>query len=235
MKDKMFLLKIIILAMILSLPAACSEQTEEEQKLSPHLQKMYQQLNGFVEEIYRVHEKRLEKREYYTTEKIGGYGGMTNNLEFYNEINYYDSKTRKLLSTIKWERENPENIHMIDLYIYDEKGRVKRSYSASYLPSRRVSPLETVVTLHFYSNGTHSLREFDAQNVNIYEQCNNINDETETYFAFHYEDIPESYTELEEGVRDLYRACFSNASKTAEPYISPLIELDGVNEMSASS
>ena len=219
---------VFVLAVLLILITGCQTQTKNEKTLPPDLEKVYNKLNGFVDDLYVLHTKRLEGREFYTIEEVGGYGGITNDLEFYNKVNFYDSKSNRLLSSIKWEKKNPDNIHMIDLFVYDKKGRLKRKYSAAYLPSRRVSPLETSITLHYYSNDYHSSREFDIFNVHIYEQCNDIKDEKKTYFAFHYEDIIDSYQELDVEKHDIYRACFEHASSTAEPYISPLNELAGI-------
>jgi len=86
--------------------------------------------------------------------------------------------------------------------VYDNQGRLKRNYAA-YLPYRRVSPFEILITLHYYRNNTHSFREFDASNIHIYEQCNDIKDKKKTYFLFHYEDIPDSYQELDVEKQDI--------------------------------
>ena len=219
----------IILTILLSLITGCQTRAENGITLSPDLEKMYKGLNSFVNDLYVLHKKRLEGREFYIIEEVGGYGGLTNDLEFYNKVNYYDSRSKRLLSTIKWEKKNPDNIHMIDLFVYDNKGRLKRKYAAAYLPSRRVSPHKTLISLHYYRNNTHSFREFDAFNVRIYEQCNDIKDANKIYFAFHYEDIPDSYQELDVEKHEQYRACFEHASSTVEPYNSPLSELAETN------
>jgi len=225
MKTGKIIFRVIVLTVLLFLITGCNTQTAAKKTLPPHLAELYKSLNGFVDDLYVLHKKRLEGREFYTTEEVGGYGGLTNDLEFYKKVNFYDSKSKQLLSTIKWEKKNPDNIHMIDLFVYDDQGRLKRYYAAAYLPFRRTAPFDTLISLHYYTNNTHSFREFDASNVHIYEQCNDINDEKKTYFAFHYEDIPNSYKELDAVKRDKYRVCFDHVSKTAEPYISPLNEL----------
>ncbi|MFW2438679.1 MAG: hypothetical protein ACN4GR_04845 [Arenicellales bacterium] len=216
---------VFVLTIVLSMITGCQTQTKNEKTLSPELAMMYKDQNGFVNNLYVLHKKRLEGREFYTTEEVGGYGGLTNDLNFYNKESFYDSKSKRLLSSIKWEKDNPDNIHMIDLFVHDKQGRLKRKYSATYLPSRRVSPFETSITLHYYSNGYHSFREFDVFNALYYEQCSDIMDKRKTYFALHYEDIPDSYQELDVEKHEIYRACFEHASSTAEPYISPLNEL----------
>ena len=183
--------------------------------------KHHQLWNGFVDKLYQVHRKRLRDNDYYTFERVGGYGGLTNNLEYYREVRYYDRQSRRLLSTVKWANRYPFGIHMIDVSAYDSQGRVKRHYSATYLPSRHTSPFETLITLHSYEGDYHSIREFDASDILIYEQCVDSGN-NRLAFAFHYEDIPGSYSELEQSQQNEYRACFSHLGNTAEPYIDPL-------------
>ena len=183
--------------------------------------KHHQLWNGFVDKLYQVHRKRLRDNDYYTFERVGGYGGLTNNLEYYREVRYYDRQNRQLLSTVKWANRYPFGIHMIDLSAYDSQGRLKRHYSATYLPSRHTSPFETLITLHYYKGDLHSLREFDASNILLYEQCIEMNS-SNTVFSYHYEDIPMSVSDVEKDMQDAYRACFSEINKTAEPYTDPL-------------
>lgn len=112
---------------------------------------------------------------------------------------------------------------MIDVYFYDDYGRVLREYSATYLPSRYTSPAETLVILHYYKDNLHSFREFDVSNVNIYEQCDHL--QNGSVFAHHYVDIPDSVSQLEKEKQKDYRACFSHVAKSAGKYIDPLVEL----------
>ncbi len=188
------------------------------------LQQRHQLWNSFVDKLYVLHRKRLSDDNYYTTERIGGYGGQTNNLEYYREVHYYDRKSRQLLSIVKWNETYPFGIHMIDVFYYDEKGRVAREYSATYLPSRHTSPSETLVILHYYKNNLHSFREFDASNIHIYEQCNRIAND-KALFALHFEDIPDSVSQIEKEKRDDYRACFDHVAESAGIYIDPMVEL----------
>jgi hypothetical protein len=209
--------------------AGCNVQTAGKKKLSPHLEAVYKLQNDFVNDIFILHKKGLDDHEFYTTEEVGGYGGLTNDLEFYKKVNYYDSKSKRLLSEIKWEKKNPENIHMIDVFVYDNQGRLNRKYSASYLPARRTSPLVTLIALHYYRNNIHSFREFDTFDNHVYEQCDDVKSEKKTYFALHYEEIPVSYLELDVKNHDIYRACFDHTASTAEPYISQLNKLSQID------
>ena len=200
-----------------------------ENSLMAQLEKRHLVWNGFVDNLYALHKQRLQGVDYYTEESIGGYGGLTDDLNFYHETRFFDSNNGKLLAVLQMEKKNPKNIHSIDVYIYDEQDRLLREYSATYLPSRRTSPLETVITLHAYANKLHSFREFDASDILFYEQCTDAVNEKNVLFALHYEDIPGSLNELEPNQQQNYRACFSHLGSSAGAYLNPLVELSGSN------
>ena len=210
-----------IMGVVLFLSVIYSPLEASSDAITAGILKHHQQWNGFVDKLYQVHRKRLREDDYYVLERTGGYGGLTNDLEYYREVRYFNRQSRQLLSTVKWANRYPFGIHMIDLSAYDNKGRVKRHYSATYLPSRHTSPFETLITLHSYEGGYHSSREFDASDILIYEQCVDASN-GKLVFAFHYEDIPESYLELGVDQQNQYRACFSHLETTAEPYTDPL-------------
>lgn len=187
--------------------------------------KQQQVWNEFVDKLYGLHKVLLKEHDdYYTFETIAGYGGVTNNLEYYREVQYFERQSGKMLSVVKWEQEYPFGIHMIDVFIYGDEGRLKREYSATYLPSRHTSPSETLIILHYYKDGLHSFREFDASNILIYEECASMEDRN-VIFAFHYEDIPESLSDLAKEKQPAYRSCFSHTADSAEPYTDPLAEI----------
>ncbi|MCK5360131.1 MAG: hypothetical protein KAJ95_05860 [Gammaproteobacteria bacterium] len=203
---------------VASAPPACADE-----KYPDTLHQRHQLWNAFVDKLYLLHRNRLADDNYYTNENIGGYGGQIDNLEYYREVHYYDRDSRQLLSTVKWNETYPFGIHMIDVFIYDDSGRVLREYSATYLPSRYTSPAETLIILHNYNDSLHSFREFDASNVQLYEQCEKLNGEI--VFALHYVDIPDSLSQLEKEKQQDYRACFGHVAESAGIYIDPMVEL----------
>lgn len=212
------LIHISMFLFVASLPPAYADE-----KLLDTLHKRHQLWNGFFDKLYFLHRKRLANDNYYTNESVGGYGGQTDNLEYYREVHYFDRDSRQLLSTVKWNETYPFRIHMIDVFIYDDFGRVAREYSATYLPSRYTSPAETLIILHYYNNSLHSFREFDASNVQLYEQCEKLNGEI--VFALHYVDIPDSISQVEKEKRQDYRACFEHVAESAGIYIDPMVEI----------
>lgn len=182
--------------------------------------------NHFVDNLYELHQHIVKSREVRTEEADGGYGGVMNDLNFYREVKYFDVKSGKLLSNIKWENKNPENIHVIELYIYDTSGRIKREYIAAYLPVHRNAPYQTLITLHHYEDGLHSFRQFDASNDHLYEQCRGKFFNQEVWISWDDLEIPDTVAQIKDGMqREVYRACFANLPKTAGPYTNPLREL----------
>lgn len=213
---------------ILILLAATNTLAAADTSLPVGLEKRHRLWNSFADKIYTVHKKRLENSDYYTMENIGGYGGLTNEPEYYREVKYFDRESRRLLSIVKWELKFSIDFHMIDLFIYDDENRIKREYTATYLPSRKTSPSEALIILHYYRNNLHSIREFDASNVLLYEQCTDTEQADKVIFSLDYVDIPGSYTELDKGEQEAYRACFDHAASSAEPYLDPLVELSAI-------
>lgn len=189
--------------------------------ISAGIRQHHQQWNSFADQLYRLHIKGLRDKDYYTFEKTGGYGGLTNNQEYYREVTYLDRISRRKLSVIKWENVYPFRIHIIDLFAYDKQGRIKREYSATYLPSRHTSPSETLIIMHTFKGHLHSYREFDASNIKTYEQCEDIRS-GRVIFALHYEDIPGSISELEQEKQAAYIDCFAHTENTAKPYTDPV-------------
>lgn len=124
--------------------------------------------NEFARNLFRLHKKQLMGRQIHKTSQIGGYDGNPN---FYREVRYYDTQRKLLLSKIQWEIKNPQNIHTIEVYVYDDKGRVVRDYTAAFLPNYRNAPVQALINLHIYKGGVHGMRQFDASGDRTYETC----------------------------------------------------------------
>ena len=125
--------------------------------------------NTFVEDIYQLHLSQIQQSEdnLRTEEEIGGYPG---NEEFFNETRYYNTVSGKLLSRIQREVKNNRNIHLIEVFVHDDRDRVKLDYLAAYLPEFRNAPIQTLINIHHYNDKLHAFRQFDASGARIYEQ-----------------------------------------------------------------
>lgn len=178
--------------------------------------------NNFVTELYQLHLNLTKDVSLSTNEITGGYGGTYSNKNFYREISYYNKDTNKLLSKIQWEINNPETIHTIEVYLYDERGRVKTDFYARYLPYARNAPIQTLINLHNYSDNLHSFRQFDANGELIYETCRGkIFNETINLHLDNEEIIDFRTQNSDELLNEAYSACFSTVSKIATNYLHP--------------
>ncbi len=215
---KLLLFSILILPGLLS-PAVGVMAAEVLREDPQHVNSW----NAFANHCYKLHLKQLEGREYTVKTTTGGYFGNEN---FYRQEDYYDAETGLLLSTVQWERENPENLHSVAVYIYDDEGKLVRDYSATYLPHYRNAPTQTLIFLHRYNDGTHAFRSFDASGDRIYEQCQGEINGRSIMLSLESDDIDEGIYQLRENRTGImttpeYRHCFGDLAETADEYLIP--------------
>ncbi len=210
------------------LPAAAGERLTRDQVW-----------NRFVEELYALHHKRLAAHRVRESLRIGGYARYP---EFYEEVQYIDAASGRVLSTIQWERERLEglwggliawfrgprpqrdlrHIHSIAVNVYDAAGRLLRDYSATFLPDHRKVPSQTLVFLHDYPAGLHAWRGFDASGNRVYEGCRGELGGAPVDLNLDDDDIANAL-DGETGLMDTpaYRACFARLPEAAGPYLRP--------------
>jgi hypothetical protein len=177
------------------------------------------QWNAFADSLYRLHKQQTAGRQIRETEQIGGYARLEG---FYREVSYHDAASGRLLSRIQWERDNPERIHTIEVYVYDDRGRLVRDYMAWYLPNFRNAPRQTTINLHHYDGELHGWRQFDASDNRIYERCSRLPD-GKVVLELWGEDRISHAEENPRGVMNSpeYRRCFGGLQKTAGRYLMP--------------
>ena len=178
--------------------------------------------NNFVTELYELHLDLTKKAPITTTEITGGYGGGFANKNFYREISYFNKNTNKLISKIQWEIERPNTIHTIEVFLYNNQGKVKTDFYARYLPYARNAPVQTLINLHNYNDQLHSFRQFDANGELIYETCRGHFFEKEINLHLDDEEISDfKINNSDEFMNEAYSACFLNVAKTASAYLHP--------------
>lgn len=175
--------------------------------------------NRFVDDIHELHKREMKKYDTRKETSIGGYAG---DLQFYKEEKYYDRASGRLISIIQWERKHPDRIHSIDVYLYDNKGRVIRDYSALYLTFSRNAPQQTLINLHAHNGKLHAWRQFDASSERIAETCRGTYkgrkvdiemDDLDIIDAMDVKDGPFS--------KPAYKACFSGLPVELGKYLKP--------------
>ena len=175
--------------------------------------------NRFVEQLQALHEKHIAGRKIRTEERLGGYKDLP---EFYREVHYYDAETGRLLSRLSWERKNPDRLHVIEVFIYDDSGRLVRDYAASFLPVHRNAPIQTLINLHHHGDGVHAYRQFDASGNWIYEQCRARDPARTLLLSLEEDDIIQARQGLTPVMSsEEYRRCFGPLPETAGIYLTP--------------
>lgn len=182
--------------------------------------------NKFAVSLQTLSDQLIKAVDVRREESEGGYGGVTADLKFYKEIKSYNAKSGRLISKVQWENKHPDHLHTIEVYIYDESGRIKRDYSAAYLPVHRKAPYQTLINIHRYSDGLRGYRQFDASGDVLYEQCRGKYKNREVFISLEDYEIPDHPEQLpDKASRAAYRACFEGMPATAGPYLDPLQEL----------
>ena len=175
--------------------------------------------NQFSDELHQFHLHQTNIHKIRTEEELGGYSGLPN---FYREVRYYDEKTNKILSRIQWERENPETIHLIEVFVYNEKGKLKSDYLAAFLPKHRNAPIQTLINIHYENDELHSFRQFDASGARIHEQCKGKFFDDPILISLDEDDFDSSEKHI---IRTLaseaYLSCFEFTPSVVSHYNSP--------------
>lgn len=175
--------------------------------------------NKFADDILLLHKKTAAHKELTVTKKTGGYRGQT---DFYIEEIHMEEGTNNVISLIQWEKENPDKVHTIEHYVYNNKGQVIRDYAAAYLPTYRNAPTQTLLSFHGYNGKLHAFRTFDASGARIVERCTGTHKGKMVDFIL---DEDEIYGSLD-GDYDLmkqpeYIACFKGIPEEAGKYLTP--------------
>ena len=127
--------------------------------------------NRFSEALLTLHKQQLNGREIRKTEESGRYGGEMAKNYSYKDIEYYDAKSGRLLSRVRWDGDKPEVYHTVEVHVYDGAGQLVRDFTSMYLPWARNAPIRTFINLHRHADDLHAFRQFDASGNRLYEQC----------------------------------------------------------------
>ena len=179
--------------------------------------------NTFADSIYKLHSWLVRQHRVRTEESSGGYNsGYLGSPDFYREVRYYDANNNRLLSRIQWEKDNPDTIHNIEIFIYDKYGNVERDYLAAYLPTFRNAPVQTLINFHSWNDDLHAFRQFDASGELIYEQCTGDHFGEVDISLEDYQLLQPSNEIAELIASDAYIACFNTLPSRAGKYLDPL-------------
>lgn len=176
--------------------------------------------NQFAQNALKFHQQRITNLDVEVKEKVGGYFGQP---EFYLQKDYYADD--KHIATVMWEKENPAQLHSIEVFVHDKQGRVIRDYVAAYLPSYHNAPTQTLISLHRYNNGLHAFRTFDASGYRIIERCTGSFKSREVELLLDEDEIAEAmedaYNKQGVMVSADYNNCFGDLNQELGKYITP--------------
>ncbi len=234
MITRMYKLAVIRLSLVFFLGLALVSPALIAEKNKPGVRENTTQVktwNKFADDLLTVRDHLHEKYETYSSDASGDYGGSFAQGLSYTETSHFKRKNGKILTRVRQQRTttvntNPGHINSVEVYIYDESGRLVRDYLAAYLPGYRNAPIQTLINFHKNIDGLSSYRQFDASGRRIYEQCKgNFFGETVDISLEDYE-IPNHAGELKDTfVRETYRACFDGLPVSASNYLHPLNEI----------
>lgn len=178
--------------------------------------------NRFVDNMYKLHERQIDGRKIDKKTITGGYA---NHADFFRQEEYYDAESGVLLSRIQWEREETDKIHHIEVFVHDDKGRVIRDYSGTYLPYYRNAPTQTLIFFHVYNGDLHALRSFDASGTRLFERCEGKHKGESVFLMLDEEAIDDAIYELRSGKgtmsTGIYKKCFKGLPEEAGKYLVP--------------
>jgi hypothetical protein len=208
----------ILLALVLAGTAQSDDSSRAIKEDKQHVQRW----NLFAEKLYQLHLQRTKKHDVTITSKVGGY---MNQPDFYIQEEFTDKASGRLLSRVLWEKDagNKEfdSVHVIQIYFYDNKGRVIRDYSAAYLPGFRNAPNQTLATLHHYYKDLHGFRSFDASGETIYESCEGTYKGEEIFISLEDYEIFELRRDTTGmTAHPAYAKCFGNLPEDGNVFIS---------------
>jgi hypothetical protein len=146
------------------------------------------------------------------------------------EISYIDSESNLLLSRIRWERETPGKLNVMEVFVYDDHKQVVRDYVAAFLPEYYTVykpngpgvPVQTLINLHNHANGLHAFRSFDATGDLLYEACRGSYQGIEVDISTDDSEIP-GLASAASGITDsdIEQLCYGPIPENAAEYLDP--------------
>lgn len=185
--------------MLAAVPAGAAEPTPED----------------FHRAIYALHEQVIAQHQIRTEEERGDYEGAAAAHYQYVDTRYYDVATGHLLSHVRRDADTPENVHTVEVNIY-ENGKLVRDFGSITMPWAPAHPINTFINLHQYNGPLHSFRQYNIYGDVGYESCTGELAGKRVRISLDEKDINETRAATPE-----YKACFAGMSTDWESYIKP--------------
>ncbi len=125
----------------------------------------------FHQALYELHLQTIKGKQLRLVEKEGQYQGSAAGKYRFKDTQYFDASNNHLLSHVIRDGENPDAIHIVEVNIYDESGRIVRDFGSITLPNQPTRPIRTFINFHQYNKELHSFRQYDVDGEITYESC----------------------------------------------------------------
>lgn len=171
--------------------------------------------NAFANQLLRIHRHWVALKPMTKTERTGGYA---NRADAFVETSHRGAESGLLRSRIRWLKDDLKTPQLIELFFYDAKGRVSHDFAAAYLVEFRNAPIQTLINIHYYDDGLHAFRQFDASGNRTYESCRGTHFGAAVDVGLDEGSIPPSPAEV---APETYLACFGFLPREAGRYLDP--------------
>lgn len=170
----------------------------------------------FHQALYALHLQTIKGKELRLVETEGQYQGSAAGKYRYKDTRYFDASNDRLLSHVIRDGDRPDAIHIVEVNIYDESGRIVRDFGSVTLPSSTTRPVRTFINFHQYNKNLHSFRQFDVDGEITYESCNGSFENRKVNISLDGLDIKPATTASAE-----YKACFNEIKMDWANYAIP--------------
>lgn len=176
--------------------------------------------NTFAHNVHKLHKKLIKDVDVRIEKRQGGYSYLKE--WHYQEEKFVNKKNGQVISLIQWDSSKKNQLHTIEVYIYDQQGRVVRDYMAAYLPNYHNAPTQTLISLHRYNKKLHAFRTFDASGDRIVERCQGIHRGKPVEMLLDEDEIAELQHEKDSIMKSaVYKECFADLQTEAGDYLLP--------------
>ncbi len=210
MRKLNFVLLMLLAFPMLSIAAEDNKMKEDNQHIRTW--------NAFADNVLKLHHKLINKHRHKMEKSSGGYA---ENKEFYIEENYISEKTGKLLSKVQWEKDNPDVMHTIEVYVHNDKGQIARDFMAAYLPGYHNAPVQTLISFHQYKDKLHGFRTFDATGDRVLERCEGEYKGEPFEFILDEDELYEAEMSGNPIDKKMYALCIGELPTKLGKYITP--------------
>lgn len=170
----------------------------------------------FHQELYKLHQLITKDKPLRLVESEGRYQGSAAGKYGYKDTQYFDASNGRLLSHVIRDSDKPDAIHIVEVNIYDDSGRIVRDFGSITLPTSPGRPVRTFINFHQYNKGLHSFRQFDSDGEVTYESCNGKLENRKVNISLDGLDINPAATSSAE-----YKICFEGIKSDWANYAMP--------------